>query len=474
MELVKSATSLRQTLELSAAASYSAGVTKADASASFFRSDNITTDSVYLVLDVQVTYESAGLDSVTLTEDALSKLKRDPALFIASCGDQFVSSMKRGGLFRAVYQFVGVSENRKNEISAKFSGAYANWSANSSFKQALEQTSSRYETRLYVLQSGGTLNAVGMSPAELIEQASTFGSTCADAYPIAIDTSPYYAATNFPAEARYPDITEQIDILGALSVDYDAVRIARNDVTQRLARPGRLDSPGCEGDKKKLADRKDELDEYLASASRKVAACQVVGPCGASAQCKKVLPVPDLELPRLDNPKTCGPACTDGNGSSYESDDRGYCTRCTFQGMDQATQQESADGLFGSTCKYMRRGADVVIRARGTVSARSCSPDGNYHTQLALQATSQPNVLGDANNNTCASACAYNGEWMTTPNDVVLEAHMSIGGEAADSSMEAHILQFAGLDSGTSCAGTRYTDWEIDICDADRPEGCAP
>lgn len=484
MQFVRDSTTLKTTLGLTANASFDSGVYSGDASASFYRSSEVRSDSAYLVLDVVVTFDAQTLPSPRLTAETIERLRADPEGFVATCGTDYVSAITRGGVFRAVYAFSSLTTSDVETLQTSFSAGGGSWTAGGTFQRSLERQTSHYRSQLFVMQSGGRLEPVGLTPAQLIEQATRFGAAgadggagtlnCATAYPVAVETRPYYQTLNFPIGQRYPNITAQINEFANTANTWDQVRVFRNDLDDRLTRSGRLATTACATDMARYTARRAEIDAFYAAMQAKRDACLEVHYCGATAACLRPLTPPTLLLPRLSDPLRCGPACTDGINSTYESDDRGYCTRCTFTPPAFETYQtDFVDNLAASTCRYMRPGARVSAQLRGYVTHRACS---NYvvNGRFTLQTRSGMNSNGCGLTSGCEVSFAD-----STRGDRRLElfgAPIDVDPLSTPAQATASMFQtWAYGENNTSCGGVRFRDVVVDLCDPDArvPGGCA-
>lgn len=478
MQFIRESSRLKESLGLSASASYDGGLWSAEASARFFRSTDVRSDSAYLLLDVAVTFDSQTIPDAQLTDGALARLRSDPEGFVASCGTEYVASVTRGGRFRVVYVFSSLTTREKEELSTSFSAGGGNWMAGGSFERSIERATSRYQTQVYVLQSGGRLEPVGLSPAELIAQARNFGSpgpdggtgtlNCATAYPISIETRPYYATSNIPIGARYPDVTRQLNELTATANTWDQVRFLRNDLEARLGRPGRLATTACVTDLARFTTKQAEIEAFFREVQAKRDACQSINYCGATSACVRALATPSLSLPRLSDPARCGPACTDGANSTYESDDYGYCTRCTWTWPTTTTGSNTAAGVMRSECRYMRPGAQVLAQARGRLGPPPCSSQTVFYADVNLQTASGVNT----DNCTVDTCRIYYRDVRSSSVTANASNQIQVDGRTAPTLVRAWLSQDAGW--GVGCGGIQYQGpYTIDLCDSDRPRGCA-
>lgn len=482
MKFVQEADELKRALSIDAAASFELGVYSAEASARFFQSEELNSESAYLVLDVEATLPPITLTTAALTDRALEKLRHHPDEFLAQCGDQYVSSISQGGIFIAVYRFSGLGAKSKQELAISLSASGGNWTASGDFRKSLSTVTSRYRTELFVLQQGGTFSKVNLTPEELIREASEFGGTKLtqeNAYPVRASTRSYYTVNNWPGGARYSQTTEQLRAISAVSADYDRARVFRNDLRLRLQnRPGRLNEPKCQFDRQVFESKLEETEKYIAAVEAKARHCRSASGCGAPTKCLETVPVPSFEPPRLT--QDCGPRCTDGIDSDYEFDAFGYCTRCIWKGQSKRTSfNNSAQPAFEATCKYLRRGANVLVRATGKFSHRTSENHGAW-LHVKLEAASEPEKFEC---NDVREACAEylvdteEGKTPDAPTSFDLRANVNVGQGTVDSSVVGSLFQVhCQKHDGTHAShrGCAYSDVKLEICDTDATDCGAP
>ncbi|MFA6105083.1 MAG: hypothetical protein WC725_00580 [Patescibacteria group bacterium] len=480
----KDTSALRTALSLDANVEWSAGLSSVEASANYYNSQAIDSTSAYLVLDVNVQFPARVLSPADLTDQAIAKLNSDPEGFYAQCGDQFVSSITKGGLFRAVYKFSELSVKTKESLGITLSANSGNWSGDASFKSDLAAAQKQYRTELQVFQQGGTFTTVGLTPDQLIAQAIDFGSissstplTYANAYPVSVSTRSYYAASNFPNGKRFPDITAQLDEMQNMANYYEKARLLQNDLKNRLNHPGRLYDAGCDGDLSMFLNKQQEVDAFIKKMQQKAAACRVASQCGAaSTACLAPINPIDFNLPVLNN-MNCGPRCTNGVNSNFEFDRYGYCTRCRFTSFPQQTANPGNTGVPGITaseCKYLRPGANTLVRYNGLVTTDITGIITGTWIDVLLESKSLPNT------NTCAAgspSCYYRTDLkfydQPTVWDFTLSENISVGSSAPDSGVKADLIN-AHCQYGSSWTTCRFFNVKADICDEDGTDCGAP
>lgn len=395
MRFIQDSSSLVKELGLSASAQYGGTVFEASGSLDFATASSITTDSAFLLLDVDVTYSpGASISNARLSTEDVERARSDPTGFLARCGTHYVQSVKSGANFRAIYHFKGVTATERQALAATFSigggGIGYDWSASTSLASSLASSSSHYDTSLYVGQTGGSFVPTQLDPASLIQQARCFAASqaspecagyasvdCKTAAITSIVTQSYRTAANWPLGVRLASTAEQQRIIEETSELSEKVRFALNDVRFRLNHNVEklLTVPECAPELAKLNVHREGLESFLAAARAKIEACREASPCGPTDACRAPLPpVPSpLTLPVMDpaNVALCGPNCTSEPGATWDMDPFGYCTRCQFHSPDGAWPSaiESGAVLAEGRCRYMRKGASLAVRACGTAWA---------------------------------------------------------------------------------------------------------
>lgn len=481
-KFISDTASMKSELGISAAASFSSGVWGADASARFSKSTSMRSDSAYLYVEAVVQYAPYTFDA-TLTPASLELLAHDPAGFVLRCGDSYAASVTAGARFRAIYEFKHVSGDSRRSLDAQFSAFGPGVTATGALDEAVASASERYDVSLYVSQTGGDFAyqepgiAVEWTPGNLRKKAESFADkvTCENAMPLVVTTKDYYGA-GIPANMRIPDLVKARDKIAELAPNLDRARIASNDIAERLANPGRLSEENCTDDKAMLERRKRELDTYAKFVDDQGKACLSVSSNGADKNClTDAASVPSFELPQLIHPKECGPRCTNGDGSLPADSDRyGYCQRCTWKG-DGKDLPNQAGGFMSRTCRFMRRGSTVLVRARGYVQTLISEPGEKAGLHFFLESSS----AGKTTSCDPAWDCTLS-QMVSAPGGGTVPfsfriPEVRVEKKAENASVEAHLFQtFCNKFNVNDPArqGCRYVGIEFDICDVSSTGGC--
>jgi hypothetical protein len=158
---ISSAKDLRSALGLDAKASFGFGPYSGEASFSYFEDNKFTENNLYIFVKVKVTNLTERLSSFNFTQDAHNLLASDPAQFLESCGDTFISARTTGGEFTAVIKIETTSEQNKRDIDVKLRASGISWSANASVESALTKISHSNNVSVKMFKRGG----IGSLPA---------------------------------------------------------------------------------------------------------------------------------------------------------------------------------------------------------------------------------------------------------------------------------------------------------------------
>jgi hypothetical protein len=470
--------SIQTDLGVSAEAAFDDGFWSGDATAQFLQQSSLTTDSVYLLLTADVTFNSQILSNVNLSPDALADLKADPRTFLQHCGDRYVSEATYGGYFHAIYQFSGVSESEKTSLTATFNiGDDWGDSASASFVNAVTQASSKYQTELWVSEGGGNFRAaVSLDPSKLITQATGFASTvnCSNSIPVSVSTLSYYTTRNWPIIPEvvyYPDVSAQVAQIRSLASSYVAVKQFENDIKGRYERLENLQSNvDCQKDRDLYNQKLQEVEDYLTLAGQELDRCgALVGLCADISMCLTPPPVPDLTLWPLIDPAQCGPICAGNGYATYESDNYGYCTRCTWSFPAPLAGLPDLSFLDKSTCGFMRPGASVTVSASGYWSV----PETLSSTTLEVSSGGQgddTNCDTQQNGPCCSHANSNSGG----PFNFDLSDTLTVenGAAATQSAVSAELFAQYYCNGCDTQDIQYYSPVVIDICDTGRSQRC--
>lgn len=396
MKLASSTSEMVSSLGIAASAAYKGGLYSVNGSVKLDKSDKVTTDSKFLIVEQTIDYGSVTLPTPVLKDVWLDKAINDPVAFLQGCGDQYVVGASRGAKLTIVYQFKGMTQSAASSLQAKLSIGTPSFDLDAELKSAIASASSSYETTVTVIKAGTQTPASGATALDgpygvgLRCEAACFanadavladgtvcncpqGSTanCDNATTRQVVALPYGSLDTWPAGATLPDTSIQIQRMDGLAGEARTVRYGLNDVKARLANNADklLGEPACASELAKLTVHQSALSTWLDAAEAAIAACKYIYMCGPSDAClADIGEPPSALLPLMDpaNIEACGPQCTSDAGATYELDSFGYCTRCTWTDPKTILSSTAAlSGVLERTCRYMRPGATAKVSMSG-------------------------------------------------------------------------------------------------------------
>lgn len=178
--LVQEMNSLQEALGLSAAVSGGYAGFSATAKMQFAKQCAVTQYCLYAVLAVEVINSCGSVDGPALVPDANDLLAAGQVdRFRERFGNRYISGLKTGGEYYAVYRVQSFDENERTSVAAQISASFHNPALLANLDAAIEtsKSSSRNELDVNVfVYSAGGVSTTETALAEMIEKAHTFPS----------------------------------------------------------------------------------------------------------------------------------------------------------------------------------------------------------------------------------------------------------------------------------------------------------
>ncbi|MET0344556.1 MAG: hypothetical protein ABW252_26315 [Polyangiales bacterium] len=371
----------KSVMNLSASASFSAGLYGGDASLSLMQAASRSRFGLFLVSRVDVDNPPEQLAEYKLTDEVVAGLQRSSFDFRQTCGDAFVLGRITGGTFIGTLDIGVETEEEKTALSAKLGLIYAGGVAKVSVgaDAAFEELKSRSSTKATIIRQGGTgrlLPGNDVSIASLREASLAFpelirengGTPWVKRYLIA----DYGVIVDRPAIPPIVD-AQRRRVLADLDRLWNLAWQVRKDADYVLENPTQFVSPDLEAIKQVSAKASKALDEIVAVA----AAC-----FQDAAQCRLVEVDLDWSATRVPSCKTdvsrdCPAAyaavgvCKVGRQSCTPSGTWNACEGAVApQPQDSCREDLTCDGRIESTPPSCACG-QAECRADGTWSACS-------------------------------------------------------------------------------------------------------
>lgn len=176
--LVQETNSLQEALGLSAAVSGSYAGFSATAKMQFANQCAVTQYCLYAVLAVEVINSCVTVDAPALVPDATNLLttgKTDH--FRERFGNRYISGLKSGGEYYAVYRVQSFDEQERTDVAAQISASFHNPALRANLNAAVEsmKSTSRNELNVNVfVYSAGGISETETALSEMIEKAHKF------------------------------------------------------------------------------------------------------------------------------------------------------------------------------------------------------------------------------------------------------------------------------------------------------------
>ncbi|GAB3171118.1 PASTA domain-containing protein [Streptomyces incanus] len=179
--LVQETNSLQEALGLSAAVSGSYAGFSATAKMQFANQCAVTQYCLYAVLAVEVINSCVTVDAPALVDpdatDLLTPGKTDR--FRERFGNRYISGLKSGGEYYAVYRVQSFDEQERTDVAAQISASFYNPALRANLNAAVEsmKSTSRNELNVNVfVYSAGGISETETALSEMIEKAHKFPS----------------------------------------------------------------------------------------------------------------------------------------------------------------------------------------------------------------------------------------------------------------------------------------------------------
>jgi hypothetical protein len=192
---------------------------EASAKMKFAQECSVTQYCLYVVIAVEVMNSCLTIDSPALVPDAIDLLRtNDMSRFRERFGNRYVSGVKTGGEYYAVFRIQSFDENERTDIAAKISASFHNpvmsASLNVDISSSKETSRNDLNVNVFVYQGGG-MSTTETELSQMIEKAHSFPGLVsgpnAIPYQVILDE---YAGLALPSDnLNFIDIAHQTETL---------------------------------------------------------------------------------------------------------------------------------------------------------------------------------------------------------------------------------------------------------------------
>jgi hypothetical protein len=176
--LVQSVNALQEALGLSAAVSGGYAGFSGTAKMQFTSQCAVTQYCLYVVLAVEVINSCESIDLPKLVPDGVDLLRaNDTVRFRQRFGNRYISGLKSGGEYYAVYRVQSFDKEERTSVAAQISASFHNPAMSASLNSNIESSKSTSQNELDVnvfVYSAGGISTTETALAEMIEKAHNF------------------------------------------------------------------------------------------------------------------------------------------------------------------------------------------------------------------------------------------------------------------------------------------------------------
>jgi hypothetical protein len=381
---------LKQSLNVSAAASFGWGVFSGDAQFSFAKSGSYNSYSSYLFVRMTVQNATRLLKDRRMSAAGMTMIAAGWPVFLNRCGDQFVNGYRTGGEFAAIVRAESHSaseySNTQAAVQASVNAILASADGQAEFKNQLETLNKSSKLEVIMIRKGSLGDIPGVGA--LIDAVQTFPCKVKDGDPCPgkpegnpwvyeLITQRYGSVNDFPPDfGSMNGVASQISALETISSWLDKAYKIRSDLNYISLHPEEFQDPKLDLVAKLFDENENRISTFDGLKDR----------CGQDAVSGCQLPSPPVFPNIQENWVGKGPKCsiweiTDENGNQYSEtfEARGGNWLGYFDagsGRPGATFSPPPAGIF--SWPLLQTNEHVLKDSRGSIYRvnRSCNGNG--------------------------------------------------------------------------------------------------
>jgi len=237
--------------------------------------------STYVVVRVSVQDAAETIDSPIFSPDANELLvNNNPDRFRQRFGDSFISGVRKGGEFFAIYQITGSDESEKESVAVKVRAAYgggplASAHLNTDINTDMSKSTSHLTVSCHVFRQG-TIGIVDLNLEDIMVTAKQFsiGVSGDKAFPYAVLLQDYDSLKNPNDQFVYIEIQNRQDVLEDLAKKRFEFLALRDDLKYILKHSGDFqNADGTAVDRDKLSKDFDSVVDAINTMQREASVC---------------------------------------------------------------------------------------------------------------------------------------------------------------------------------------------------------
>lgn len=243
MRQVTNLSSMSRALDLSAAARFGIGFTKARAEVDFTRSEDVSEFDRFIVVQVSAENQVRSLLRLHLSATGLQYARQGAAAFLEHCGTRFVSGIVTGGRLNGIMHFHTRSAHQASDLQGRMNTSGVGWKAEAQMHNTLNRIAQGVDVSLFVARDG----IIEPIPSidQLVAYAYRFPATIAGSGVFVREvTTPYQAVDNWPPGLVLGDLLNHIHQAEELAEVLAEVTEDRNNVAFVRDNPDQFDLTG--------------------------------------------------------------------------------------------------------------------------------------------------------------------------------------------------------------------------------------
>ncbi len=240
---VETKSELATELDLGVGGSYFAGLVSVEGRFGFYRSQKIVATTSYLFVRASITASREILRDAKIKPEFLDLLPGSggPSEFRSRCGDRYLGSLVKGGLFYGLVEVVSESVEESREVTAQLKSAFASGSVDADFSEKLKSIVGSRSVSAKVLREGGA-GPETIDPAEIVDRALAFAAEVKDnPFTYAGQFRQYEDSENWPTGVKPVAIGDAGRALDRLAVDHQLLSGFTAEIERQLLRPVEMD-----------------------------------------------------------------------------------------------------------------------------------------------------------------------------------------------------------------------------------------
>ncbi len=171
--VIENTEQMRETLAVSAGASYRGASLEVGGNASYYRESTLDSYSMMICARVDVLLERNVVKTPMLKPGHLKLLETNPQRCFDNVGDQIVNEVVYGGSFLLLLQYEAETSKQYESIQANVRAAFAAWGGSGSYERTFSELKTKHMTKVSTIEDG-VVSEVRWDIPGLLQKISSF------------------------------------------------------------------------------------------------------------------------------------------------------------------------------------------------------------------------------------------------------------------------------------------------------------